>query len=207
MLALAHDLAARLPGTARALREGLIDVYKARIIAEATRVLDGPGAAAAEASVIADIAGKTRGRSALRSGGPCCGSIRVLPASAASKPERDARVELWREDAGTAAICGFGLPPDEALAADQMISARAWELKAAGVPGTMTSSASVPTSTSSSARTLAPRRGSPSRAARGSARRHPGQPGKTTLTGDHGKGGARPVQTCDPPDGEDGPAG
>jgi hypothetical protein len=46
-------------------------------------------------------------------------------------------VELWREDAGTAAICGFGLPPDEALAADQSISTRAMDLKAAGVPGTM----------------------------------------------------------------------
>ena len=51
--------------------------------------------------------------------------------------QRDARVELWREDAGTAALCGFGLPPDEALAADQRISDRALELKAAGVAGTM----------------------------------------------------------------------
>ncbi len=49
--------------------------------------------------------------------------------------QRDGRVELWREDAGTAAICGFGLPPDAALAADAQITARAAELKAAGVPG------------------------------------------------------------------------
>jgi len=75
------------------------------------------------------------------------GQIRVLVARAVLKadPEaarqrreqaqRDARVELWREDAGTAAICGFGLPPDEALAADAHITTRAAELKAAGVPG------------------------------------------------------------------------
>ena len=44
---------------------------------------------------------------------------------------------MWREDAGTAAIVGFGLPPDAALAADQQITSRALDLKAAGVPGSM----------------------------------------------------------------------
>ncbi len=39
-LTLAYDLASRLRGTARALRDGAIDVYKARIIADVTRVLD-----------------------------------------------------------------------------------------------------------------------------------------------------------------------
>jgi Domain of unknown function (DUF222) len=137
MLALAHDLASRLPGTARALREGLIDVYKARIIAEASRVLDGPGASAAEAFVIADIAGKSPGQIRAAIGRAV---LRVDPGAARQRREqaqRDARVELWREDAGTAALCGFGLPPDEALAADQMISARARDLKAAGVAGTI----------------------------------------------------------------------
>lgn len=51
--------------------------------------------------------------------------------------QQDARVELWREDARTAAIVSFGLPPDEALTADQRITTRAMELKAAGVPGGM----------------------------------------------------------------------
>ena len=51
--------------------------------------------------------------------------------------EKDPRVELWREDAGTAAICGYGLPPDAALAADQAITTAALDLKAAGVAGTM----------------------------------------------------------------------
>ncbi len=62
MLALAHDLAVRLPATARALREGVIDGYKAQIIAEATRVLDDTGAAAAEAQVVPVIGGKTPGQ-------------------------------------------------------------------------------------------------------------------------------------------------
>jgi len=37
-LMLAHDLATRLPGTAQALHDGAIDLYKTRIIADATRV-------------------------------------------------------------------------------------------------------------------------------------------------------------------------
>ena len=135
--ALARDLATCLPATNRALGEGVIDAYKAQVIAEATRVLDDAATAEAEASVFASgVAGKTPGQ------------IRALiaravlkadPAGAKKRREqaqRDARVELWREDAGTAAICGFGLPPDAALAADQEITARAKDLKAAGVPGT-----------------------------------------------------------------------
>ena len=136
MTGLARDLATRLPLTNRALAEGVIDAYKAQVIAEATRLLDDSAAAEVEASLVPDgVAGKNPGQ------------IRVLVARAVLKADpdaarqrreqaqRDARVELWREDAGTAAICGFGLPPDEALAADQQITTRAMELKAAGVPG------------------------------------------------------------------------
>ena len=135
MAGLAHDLATRLPLTCKALREGGIDAYKAQVISEATRCLDDAAAAAAEAAIIDALAGKTPGQ------------IRALIARAVLKADpgaarkrreqaqQDARVELWREDAGTAAIVSFGLPPDEALAADQQITTRAMELKAAGVPG------------------------------------------------------------------------
>ena len=134
--AVARDLATCLPATKRALSEGVIDAYKAQVIAEATRVLDDAATAQAEASIFASgVAGRTPGQ------------IRALVARAVLKADpagakkrreqaqRDARVELWREDAGTAAICGFGLPPDEALAADQQVTSRVMELKAAGVPG------------------------------------------------------------------------
>jgi Domain of unknown function (DUF222) len=143
MLGVAYDLAFRLPGTARALSEGLIDSYKAQIIAEVTRVLDDAGAAAAESLILADLAdladlaGKTPSQIRAMIGRAV---LRVDPEAGRQRREqaqRDARVELWREDAGTAAICGFGLPPDEALAADQMISSRARELKAAGMAGNM----------------------------------------------------------------------
>jgi Domain of unknown function (DUF222) len=136
-LILAHDLATRLPGTAKALYDGAIDVYKARIIADATRVLDAAGAAEAEALVLPGIAAKTPGqiRAAIAR------AVLTIDPEAArlrrERAERDTRVELWREDAGTAAICGRDLPPADALAADQRITAYAHELKAAGLDGTM----------------------------------------------------------------------
>jgi hypothetical protein len=136
-LQLAHDLACRLPGTARALREGLIDLVKARIIAEVTRVLEPEEAAAAEALILAKVAGKTPGQVRVIAARAVAS---VNPAAAQARRERaqrDARVELWREDAGTAALCGRDLPPAEALAADQRITAYARELKAAGLAGTM----------------------------------------------------------------------
>ena len=48
---------------------------------------------------------------------------------------RSARVERWAEDSGNAALAGRELPPDQVLAADERITARARELKAAGLAG------------------------------------------------------------------------
>ncbi len=136
--AVAYDLATRLPLTRQALHEGVIDAYKAQVIAEATRCLDDTAAAHAEAAVVPHaVTGKTPGqiRAAIARA-----VLKADPNAARQRREqaqKDARVELWREDAGTAAIVGFGLPPDEALAADQQITSRAMDLKAAGVPGSM----------------------------------------------------------------------
>ena len=140
MLGVAYDLAFRLPRTARALREGRIDSYKAQIIAEMTRALDDAGAAAAEALILADpadLAGKSPSQIRAMIGRAV---VQIDPDAARQRREqaqRDARVRLWREYEGTAALGGFGLPPDEAVAADQMITSRAQELKAAGMEGTM----------------------------------------------------------------------
>jgi Domain of unknown function (DUF222) len=138
MTAVAHDLATRLPLTRQALHDGVIDAYKAQIIAEATRCLDGAAAAHAEAAVVPHaVTGKTPGQiraliaRAVLNADPSAARLRREQA------QKDARVELWREDAGTAAIVSFGLPPDEALAADQQITSHALDLKAAGVPGSM----------------------------------------------------------------------
>ena len=126
------------PGTRQALHEGIIDACKAQVIAEATRCLDAAAAAAAEAAIVPDrVTGKTPGQIRAEIARAV---LKADPAAARQRREqaqKDARVELWREDAGTAAIVSFGLPPDEALAADQQITSRALDLKAAGVPGSM----------------------------------------------------------------------
>jgi hypothetical protein len=138
MTGLAHDLATRLPLTRQALHDGIIDACKAQVIAEATRCLDAAAAAAAEAAIVPDrVTGKTPGQIRAEIARAV---LKADPAAARQRREqaqKDARVELWREDAGTAAIVSFGLPPDEALAADQQITSRALDLKAAGVPGSM----------------------------------------------------------------------
>jgi hypothetical protein len=50
---------------------------------------------------------------------------------------KDARVERWIQDTGNAALMGCELPPDEVLAADEQITARAKELRKAGLEGDM----------------------------------------------------------------------
>ena len=126
------------PLTRQALAEGIIGDYKAQVIAEATRVLGDAAAAGAEAAVVPhQVTGKTPGQIRAAIGRAV---IKADPEAARRRreeAEKDPRVELWREDAGTAAICGYGLPPDAALAADQAITTAALELKAAGVAGTM----------------------------------------------------------------------
>ena len=137
MIPLADDLATRLPRTRHALAAGVIGDYKAQLIAEATRVLDDAAAAEAEAAVVPGaVTGKTPGQIRAAIGRAVLKADPEAARRRRREAEQDPRVELWREDAGTAAICGYGLPPDAALAADQAITAAALALKTAGTPGT-----------------------------------------------------------------------
>jgi hypothetical protein len=137
LLDLAHDLEVKLPGTAAALRDGIISRYKAQLIVNATTLLDPTEARAAEQEVL-DRAGRlTPGslRAAITHA-----VMRVAPEKARKRREaaaKDARVERWTEDSGNAALMGCELPPAEVLAADQRITAWAKELRAAGLEGDM----------------------------------------------------------------------
>ena len=131
----AGHLDTRLPGTRAALRDGIVSLGKARIIAAATGLLDEAEAAAAEAGVL-DRAGR------LTPGGLRAAIARAVMEAAPGKARkrretaaRSARVERWAEDSGNAALAGRELPPDQVLAADERITARARELKAAGLAG------------------------------------------------------------------------
>ena len=133
----AVELATKLPKTMAALEAGQIDIMRARIIAEATHVLSNEHTAAVENRIFPRAGQQTSGqlRAALARA-----VLAADPGAARARREeaqRDARVLRWREDAGTAALCGRDLPSADVLAADQRISARARDLRSAGVTGTL----------------------------------------------------------------------
>jgi len=137
LLGLARTLETDLPGTRAALLGGIISRHKAEIIVRATAFLDPGEARAAEAKVLERAGRLTPGglRAAIARA-----VMEVAPEKARQRREtaaRFARVERWAEDTGNAALMGRELPPDEVLAADQRITARARELQAAGLDGGM----------------------------------------------------------------------
>jgi hypothetical protein len=138
LIDLAWTLEVRLVLTARALDAGVISLSKARIIDEATSVLTDEQAAQAEALIAGRLEGKTHGQIAQMIARAV---VKVDPDGVRKRREQaqkeDARVQFWREHAGTAALAAFGLPPDQALAANQNIQDKALEYRAWGVPGTL----------------------------------------------------------------------
>jgi hypothetical protein len=126
-----------LPCTKAALRNGVIDDYKASIIVNATAALDPAEARAAEAIVLGRAGRLTPG--ALRAA-ITRAVIEVAPDKATKRREQatqNARVERWAEASGNAALVGRELPPAEVLAADQRVNWWAEQLRKAGLDGTM----------------------------------------------------------------------
>src|SRR5467141_3016429 len=107
------------------------------IIGRATALLDEDEARVAEAEVLDRAARLTPG--ALRAA-IARAVITAAPKTAKERREtaaKDTRVERWLQDTGNAALMGCELPPAEALAADEQITARAKELRKAGLEGDM----------------------------------------------------------------------
>src|SRR6266571_7625962 len=132
---LAITLAGRLTGTGAALRAGAIDLSRARLIADATSVLDDRGAAEAEAEVLPGAGVKTLAqlRAALRRA-----VIAVDPDAAERRreeAERRAKVGLYGDEDGTATLSGQNLPGAHAAAAMARVTALARGLKSSGAGG------------------------------------------------------------------------
>lgn len=134
------DFACRLdelPLTKAALAAGDIDRAKASVIADELSGLNPAHAAAVEAAIIPRAPGQTTAqlrRSARQ------GVLAVDPAAARTrreKAQKEARVEIWDERAGTAALAGRDLPPADVLAADKHINSLAHQLRAAGAEGNL----------------------------------------------------------------------
>ena len=135
---LAWDLGARLPGTAGLLADGTFSLAKARIISEAFALLSDEDAARAEAALIAQVTGKTPRTPGQLAALAARIAAQVDPGMAERRrkaAEKVARVELFREASGTAALSGRDLPPDAALAAMASVTARAGQYKESGAFG------------------------------------------------------------------------
>jgi hypothetical protein len=136
-LELALDLATRLTATARALRAGIIDFPRARLIADLTRVLSDEHTRQVEDTILPAAGQQTTGQLRAAVGRVV---LAVDPAAAIRRREeaqRDPRVRRWQEDAGTAALAGYGLPPADVLQADQRITDSALRLRDAGLTGSL----------------------------------------------------------------------
>src|SRR5579863_6248825 len=123
---------ARLPLTRAALAAGRIDRTRALVITDGVSGLSDAHAAAVESAVIGRAPGQTSGQ--LRAATQRA-VLAVDPAAATRRREearKDARVEVWDERCGTAALAGRDLAPADVLAADKRIDALARQLKSAG---------------------------------------------------------------------------
>ena len=133
---LAWELAARLPAIGARLQDGTLTQGKAKAVTDTFEQLTDADAATAEAMIADQLAGKTYTQ-VLRLAEQA--ALTVDPALAERRREqaqkRDARVSFFREQAGTAALSGRDLPPDEALAAMAAVNARADQYKESGAFG------------------------------------------------------------------------
>jgi hypothetical protein len=132
---LAVELAWRLPGTGAALTAGVIDLPRARLIAEATSPLGDEIARAVEERVLPAAGDQTTGmlRAALRRA-----VIATDPQGAEERrkdAERRAQVVLYPDQDCTATLAGQRLPAVHAAAAMARIKAMARALKASGAGG------------------------------------------------------------------------
>ena len=131
------DLAVKLPRTSAALREGIVDEYKASLIAAECVNLTPAEARAAEDILFALPGIETMTWWQIRDR-IARAVIEVNPDAARQHREQAAktrRVEARGEGSGNAMIAGRELPPEAVLAMDQAISARARQLRKLGVKG------------------------------------------------------------------------
>jgi hypothetical protein len=140
LLGLSRELD-RLPMVLKSLREGRIDRARAAVFAEELVLLTKVQARAIAMALIRPAEKMTTSqlRAAIRSLilATIPGSKEERDRRRAERARRDARVEIWPEISGNAAIAGRELPASEAIAADQRLTVIARKLIEAGVPGTV----------------------------------------------------------------------
>lgn len=134
---LAVALAARLPRMNARMADGALDSYRAGIVHGATRELSAESVRLADAILAAEAPVLTP--EALRK--RAWQVVMTLDPDAARKRKKrgkaQARVEMWPEESGNAALAGREMSPEDALAANAYYDALARALRKGGVPGTL----------------------------------------------------------------------
>jgi hypothetical protein len=133
----AWELGVRLPGLAALLAQGVITYAVARLVTETFQWLSDDNVLAAEAMLIPELTGPTA---------KTFGQVMNLAARIAAQVDPDmaerrrkdavktaSRVSMFREQSGAAALSGRDLPPDETLAANANVCARAALYQDSGV--------------------------------------------------------------------------
>jgi len=124
LLAFACQLG-RLPLTRAALAAGEIDRGKALVICDEVSCLDDAHTAAVEAAVIGRAPELTTGQLRAMTRRAVLAADPAAAGKQRAKAEKEARVEVWTEPGGTAALAGRDLRPADVLAADKRIDALA----------------------------------------------------------------------------------
>jgi hypothetical protein len=127
----------RLPRCSQLLWDGRLSEYQVKIVTDATMCLDDDGAAEADAIIASTAPDLTPGQ--LR--GLAARVVMMADPDAAAERRKDAvknaRVEKYRELAGTAALSGRDLPAQSVLRSWSHIESTARALKASGVCATL----------------------------------------------------------------------
>jgi Domain of unknown function (DUF222) len=140
LLGLAWDLAARLPKTSAALRDGVFDQDKAGIVASWCATLDETQAQQAEDLLFKDSPDLATMTWSMIRDRIARAVMTIDPGTARKRREhatRDARVENKLEQSGNRQIAAREIPPAAALAVDKKLTDRARALKKAGIKGPM----------------------------------------------------------------------
>ena len=134
----ACDLTGRLPATLARMADGLIDPYRASVIACYTRYLPDPDAAAADAILSVFALGRRAAQLARKAEAL---ERKLAPDAVRARREQARRacqrVEARREPSGNGCLAGREMEVADVLASKAHIDALAARLRAAGVPGAL----------------------------------------------------------------------
>lgn len=134
----AQDITGRLPATLAGMADGLIDTYRAAIIAGHTHFLNDPDIAKADEILARFALGRRVGSLARKAAAL---EMKLAPEAVKARKERAKRdfqrVEARREESGNASLAGREMDIADVIASKAHIDALAAKLRAAGIAGTL----------------------------------------------------------------------